>query len=127
MSLIRISADNPAALLAAAVLLFVLGVMGIASLPIQMLPNLEYPEVNINTSREEWRERVRRPRLQIADADAIRDQLTIPARVAVESAAEWQKIYSNGRAPLWHAPRGGPSRMQRAWPRPAPPPTRSAR
>ena len=38
MSLIRISADNPAALLAAAVLLFVLGLVGIASLPIQMLP-----------------------------------------------------------------------------------------
>ena len=52
MSLIRISADNPAALLAAAVLLFVLGLVGIASLPIQMLPNLEYPEININTS---WR------------------------------------------------------------------------
>ena len=52
MSLIRISADNPAALLAAAVLLFVLGTVGIASLPIQMLPNLEYPEININTS---WR------------------------------------------------------------------------
>jgi multidrug efflux pump subunit AcrB len=52
MSLIRLSADNPAALLAAAVLLFVLGMVGIASLPIQMLPNLEYPEVNINTS---WR------------------------------------------------------------------------
>ena len=52
MSLIRVSADNPAALLAAAVLLFVLGVVGIASLPIQMLPNLEYPEININTS---WR------------------------------------------------------------------------
>jgi multidrug efflux pump subunit AcrB len=52
MSLIRVSADNPAALLAAAVLLFVLGVIGIASLPIQMLPNLEYPEININTS---WR------------------------------------------------------------------------
>jgi multidrug efflux pump subunit AcrB len=52
MSLIRMSADNPAALLAAAVLLFVLGVVGIASLPIQMLPNLEYPEININTS---WR------------------------------------------------------------------------
>jgi multidrug efflux pump subunit AcrB len=52
MSLIRVSAENPAALLAAAVLLFVLGLVGIASLPIQMLPNLEYPEININTS---WR------------------------------------------------------------------------
>ncbi len=52
MSLIKMSADNPAALLAAAILLFVLGIVGIASLPIQMLPNLEYPEININTS---WR------------------------------------------------------------------------
>jgi multidrug efflux pump subunit AcrB len=56
MSLIRISADNPAALLAAAVLLFVLGLAGIAALPIQMLPNLEYPEININTS---WRNALR--------------------------------------------------------------------
>jgi multidrug efflux pump subunit AcrB len=52
MSLIRVSAENPAALLAAAVLLFVLGLVGIASLPIQMLPNLEYPEISVNTS---WR------------------------------------------------------------------------
>jgi multidrug efflux pump subunit AcrB len=52
MSLIRVSAENPAGLLAAAVLLLVLGLAGIASLPIQMLPNLEYPEVNINSS---WR------------------------------------------------------------------------
>ena len=52
MSLIRVSAKNPAALLAAAVLLLVLGMLGTASLPIQMLPNLEYPEININTS---WR------------------------------------------------------------------------
>ncbi len=52
MSLIRVSADNPAALLAAAVLLLVLGLAGVASLPIQMLPNLEYPEINITTS---WR------------------------------------------------------------------------
>jgi len=52
MSLIRVSSDNPAALLAAAVLLFVLGVVGIVSLPIQMLPNLEYPEIRVNTS---WR------------------------------------------------------------------------
>ena len=52
MSLIRMSADNPAALAAAAFLVVVLGAVGIASLPIQMLPNLEYPEINVNTS---WR------------------------------------------------------------------------
>ena len=52
MSLIRLSADNPAALLAVAVLMLVLGAVGIYSLPIQMLPNIEYPEINVNTS---WR------------------------------------------------------------------------
>mgnify|MGYP001826990095 CR=1 FL=1 len=36
MSLIRLSADNPASLLAAAILIIVLGVIGIATLPIQM-------------------------------------------------------------------------------------------
>ena len=52
MSLIRLSADNPAALLAVAVLVVVFGIVGIVALPIQMLPNLEYPEINVNTS---WR------------------------------------------------------------------------
>ncbi len=52
MSLIRLSADNPAALLAGAVLVVVLGIIGIVTLPIQMLPNIEYPEINVNTS---WR------------------------------------------------------------------------
>ncbi len=46
------SADNPAALLAVAVLVLVFGMIGIVSLPIQMLPNLEYPEINVGTS---WR------------------------------------------------------------------------
>jgi multidrug efflux pump subunit AcrB len=52
MSLIRLCADNPASLLAAAVLIIVFGIIGIATLPIQMLPNIEYPEINVNTS---WR------------------------------------------------------------------------
>ncbi|MEO0423126.1 MAG: efflux RND transporter permease subunit [Pseudomonadota bacterium] len=52
MSLIRLSADHPPALLASAVLVIVLGVVGVATLPIQMLPNIEYPQININTA---WR------------------------------------------------------------------------
>ncbi len=52
MSLIRLSADNPAALLAAAVLVIVFGIVGIVTLPIQMLPDIEYPQINVNTS---WR------------------------------------------------------------------------
>jgi len=74
MSLIRVSADNPAALLAAAVLIFVLGVVGIASLPIQMLPNLEYPEININTS---WRNAAP----QEVEANIIEPQETVLRQV----------------------------------------------
>jgi len=74
MSLIRVSADNPAALLAAAVLLFVLGVVGIASLPIQMLPNLEYPEIRVNTS---WRNAAP----QEVEANIIEPQETVLRQV----------------------------------------------
>ncbi|MDJ0654593.1 MAG: efflux RND transporter permease subunit [Xanthomonadales bacterium] len=52
MPLIRLSTDNPPALLAVAALVLVFGIIGIIALPIQMLPNIEYPEININTS---WR------------------------------------------------------------------------
>ena len=52
MSLIKLSADNPASLLAAAVLVVVFGIVGIVTLPIQMLPDIEYPQINVNTS---WR------------------------------------------------------------------------
>ena len=46
-----------------------------------------WPEVQINTSREQWREWIRRPRLTREDAEAIRAQLEVPALVAVESDA----------------------------------------
>ncbi len=52
MSLTRLSTDNPAALAAAAFFILVVGVVAIISLPIQMLPNIEYPQININTG---WR------------------------------------------------------------------------
>lgn len=74
MSLIRVSADNPAALFAASVLLFVLGVAGIVSLPIQMLPDLEYPEININTS---WRNAAP----QEIEASIVEPQETVLAQV----------------------------------------------
>jgi putative ABC transport system permease protein len=56
-----------------------------------------WQQVNINTSREEWRARQRRPRLRFEDADAIRAQLTVPARVAVESGASSTVVGDNGR------------------------------
>jgi putative ABC transport system permease protein len=47
-----------------------------------------FPSVQMNTSREQWRAYQRRPRLTLADADAIRAGLETPALVAVESYNE---------------------------------------
>ncbi|HEX6940722.1 MAG TPA: ABC transporter permease [Longimicrobiales bacterium] len=44
-----------------------------------------WPEVAINSSAEEWREWLRRPRLTLDDAEAIRERLDVPALIAVES------------------------------------------
>ncbi|MEM9383438.1 MAG: efflux RND transporter permease subunit [Pseudomonadota bacterium] len=52
MSLTRLSADHPPALLASAAMVIILGVVGVATLPIQMLPDIEYPQINIHT---DWR------------------------------------------------------------------------
>ena len=52
MQLIRLSTRNPAALLATAVLILTFGILAVIDLPIQMLPNLEYAEINVGTS---WR------------------------------------------------------------------------
>lgn len=57
-----------------------------------------WQSVNINTDAEEWRARRRRPRLLYADADAIRDRLTVPARVAVESGTGAEAVGDNGRS-----------------------------
>jgi putative ABC transport system permease protein len=57
-----------------------------------------WEEISVNTSDEERRERQRRPRLYYADADAVREQLTIPARIAVENRASVSAVGDNGRA-----------------------------
>jgi len=57
-----------------------------------------WQSVNINTDAEEWRARRRRPRLLYADADAIRERLTVPARVAVESGTGAEAVGDNGRS-----------------------------
>jgi multidrug efflux pump subunit AcrB len=48
MQLIRLSTRNPAALLATAVLILTFGILAVVDLPIQMLPNLEYAEINVS-------------------------------------------------------------------------------
>jgi putative ABC transport system permease protein len=57
-----------------------------------------WPEVNINTGPEEWRARLRRPRLTYEDAEAVREGLGIPARVAVESSTSADAVGDNGRS-----------------------------
>lgn len=54
-------------------------------------------EIPVNLTREERRERRRRPRLRFEDADAIRRQLSLPARVAVENQGGSSVVGDNGR------------------------------
>jgi putative ABC transport system permease protein len=56
-----------------------------------------WQQVNINTTREERRARNRRPSLRFEDADAIRERLSVPARVAVESGTGSSVVGDNGR------------------------------
>ena len=56
-----------------------------------------WPESDVNSNAEVWRERLRSPRLRYEDADAIRAQLTIPARIAVESSTSTDATGDNGR------------------------------
>lgn len=55
------------------------------------------PSVQMNTDREQWREWQRRDRLRFDDAEAIREKLTIPALVAVESNTGGRVEGDNGR------------------------------
>ena len=56
-----------------------------------------WPEGDVNSDREVWRERLRAPRLRYEDGEAIRAQLTIPALVAVESSTGATAVGDNGR------------------------------
>ena len=42
-------------------------------------------EAGVDNDREAWRARLRSPRLRYEDADAIRERLTVPALIGVES------------------------------------------
>ena len=56
-----------------------------------------WQQVNINTSREERRARQRRPFLYFADAEAIQQRLTLPARISVENNGSASAVGDNGR------------------------------
>jgi putative ABC transport system permease protein len=53
--------------------------------------------ININLSREQRRARARRPRLTFEDGDIIRERLTLPARIAIESSTSTSVVGDNGR------------------------------
>jgi len=56
-----------------------------------------WQSIVMNESAEERRERQRRPYVTYADADALRDRLSLPARVAVESTTGGNAVGDNGR------------------------------
>lgn len=67
-------------------------IFGIGTVTVSRAPNSDP-----TTSDEERRRRRRNPRLRYEDSDAIRAQLTIPARIAVESSTGADAIGDNGR------------------------------
>jgi putative ABC transport system permease protein len=57
-----------------------------------------WSQVNINTDPEEWRARQRRPRIYFDDVAAIRQRLSIPARIGVENGTGGDAVGDNGRS-----------------------------
>ena len=52
---------------------------------VQTIQVVRFPSVQVNTSSSDWRAWSRRPPVTMAEADAIRRQLSVPGRVGVES------------------------------------------
>ena len=66
-----------------------------------------WPEVNINTSSDEWRERMRYPRLTEGDASYLRERLPAMIRLGVQSGAEERSSATTAARPgtsSWWAP-----------------------
>jgi putative ABC transport system permease protein len=57
-----------------------------------------WPSVNINTSSDEWRERLRSPRVTADDADYLRERLDLPVRIGVSSDAGGDVTGEGGRS-----------------------------
>jgi putative ABC transport system permease protein len=55
------------------------------------------PSVQVNTSSSQWRAWRRRRRLEFSDADVIREKLTVPALIGVESTTGGRVEGDNGR------------------------------
>lgn len=57
-----------------------------------------WPSVNINTSSDEWRARLRSPRVTLDDADYLRERLDLPARIGVLSTGGGEVVGENARS-----------------------------
>ena len=57
-----------------------------------------WPNVNINTSSDEWRERLRSPQVTLDDADYLREHLDLPVRIGVLSDGGGRVTRQNGRS-----------------------------
>jgi putative ABC transport system permease protein len=70
---------------------FATAVYGVNTLTLRRTPEMEF-----NSDPDRWRGYARRPRLRFADADAVREALTVPAMVAVSSAAGGRLVSDRG-------------------------------
>jgi putative ABC transport system permease protein len=57
-----------------------------------------WPNVNINTSSDEWRERLRSPEVTLDDAEYIREHLDLPVRIGALSDGGGRVTRQNGRS-----------------------------
>jgi len=55
------------------------------------------PEIQINTDFDEWRALQRRPRITYDDVAELRERVSVPVRIAVESGASADAVGDNGR------------------------------
>ena len=82
MNLTRLSLSNPVAVVVGAILVFLFGTISLFELPIQMIPSVERPSIQINTS---WR---------AAAPEEIESEIIEPQEDALRGLAGMQKMES---------------------------------
>jgi len=91
MNLTRLSLSNPVAVAVGAILVFLFGAIGLFELPIQMIPSVERPSIQIDTN---WR---------AAAPEEIESEIVEPQEDALRGLAGLQKMEStasNGRGSI---------------------------
>lgn len=85
MNLTRLSLSNPVAVIVAAILVFLFGTISLFELPIQMIPSIERPSIQINTG---WR---------AAAPEEIESEIIEPQEDALRGLSGLQKMESSAR------------------------------